>query len=77
LSDRVFVLSPPPSVLVAEIAIPLSQPRDQIRTRSDQKFLELRNRIHAMIGKPKEQVLAEDEDVRIADAVLELNKTTS
>lgn len=77
LSDRVFVLSPPPSVLTAEIAIPLSHPRDQIRTRSDQKFLELRNRIHGMIGKPKEQVLAEDEEVRIADAVLELNKTTS
>jgi NitT/TauT family transport system ATP-binding protein len=77
LSDRVFVLSPPPSVLVAEIAIPLPHPRDQIRTRSDQGFLELRNRIHAMIGKPKEQVLAEDEEVRVADAVLELNKTTS
>jgi NitT/TauT family transport system ATP-binding protein len=77
LSDRVFVLSPPPSVLVAEIPIPLAQPRDQIRTRSDQKFLELRNRIHKMIGKPKEQVLAEDEEHALATAALELNKTPS
>jgi NitT/TauT family transport system ATP-binding protein len=77
LSDRVFVLSPPPSVLVAEIPVPLPQPREQIRTRSDQKFLELRNRIHGMIGKPKEQALAEDEEHVLATAALELNKTTS
>src|SRR6202030_2695932 len=39
LSDRVFILSPPPSVVVREIAIPLAKPRDQERTRSDARFL--------------------------------------
>ena len=77
LSDRVFVLSPPPSVVVAEVQIPLPQPREQVRTRSDAQFIELRNRIHAMIGKPKEQVLAEDEQHAHATGALELNKTTS
>lgn len=77
LSDRVFVLSPPPSVVVAEIAVVLPEPREQVRTRSDAHFLELRNRIHGMIGKPKEQVLAEDEEHALATAALEFNKTTS
>jgi NitT/TauT family transport system ATP-binding protein len=54
LSDRVFVLSPPPSVVVREFAIPLAKPRDQERTRSDARFLELRNEIHHLIGRPRE-----------------------
>src|SRR6202041_446214 len=35
LSDRVFVLSTPPSTVLEEIPIPLSQPRDQVGTRSE------------------------------------------
>ncbi|MFN2460831.1 MAG: ABC transporter ATP-binding protein [Candidatus Velthaea sp.] len=58
LSDRVFVLSPPPSVVVREIAVPLPKPRDQERTRSDARFLELRNEIHHLIGRPREEVAA-------------------
>ena len=78
LSDRVFVLSPPPSVVVAEVAIELPQPREQVRTRSDAHFIELRNRIHAMIGKPKELVAAEEQGIAIAaTGSFELNKTTS
>jgi len=56
LSDRVFVLSPPPSVVVREVAIPLEKPRDQERTRSDARFLDLRNEIHHLIGRPREEV---------------------
>jgi NitT/TauT family transport system ATP-binding protein len=58
LSDRVFVLSPPPSVIVREIAIPLSQPREQERTRSDAAFLALRNEIHRLIGQRPERIPA-------------------
>ena len=54
LSDRVFVLSAPPSAVLEEIAIPLAQPRDQVRTRSEPGFLELRNHIHGLIGKRHE-----------------------
>jgi NitT/TauT family transport system ATP-binding protein len=55
LSDRVFVLSTPPSTVLEEIAIPLKQPRDQVRTRSEPGFLDLRNHIHGLIGKRQEE----------------------
>ena len=58
LSDRVFVLSPPPSVVVRSFEIPLGDKRDQERTRSDARFLELRNEIHHLIGRPREAVPA-------------------
>ena len=51
LSDRVFVLSAPPSSVLEEIPIGLAQPREQVRTRSEAGFLDLRNHIHALIGK--------------------------
>ena len=54
LSDRVFVLSTPPSTVLEEIPIPLAQPRDQVRTRSEAGFLQLRNHIHGLIGKKKD-----------------------
>ena len=54
LSDRVFVLSTPPSTVLEEIPIPLSQPRDQVGTRSEAGFLQLRNHIHGLIGKKKD-----------------------
>jgi hypothetical protein len=48
------VLSTPPSTVLEEISIPLSQPRDQVGTRSEPGFLQLRNHIHGLIGKKKE-----------------------
>lgn len=54
LSDRVFVLSAPPSTVLEEIPIGLAQPREQVRTRSEGGFLELRNHIHGLIGKKAE-----------------------
>jgi NitT/TauT family transport system ATP-binding protein len=71
LSDRVFVLSPPPSVVVREVAVPLPRPRDQERTRSDARFLELRNEIHHLIGRPREPapvVLADVSMAEVTDA---------
>jgi NitT/TauT family transport system ATP-binding protein len=53
LSDRVFVLSPPPSIVVRSFDIPLGSDRDQEGTRSDARFLELRNAIHHLIGRPR------------------------
>jgi NitT/TauT family transport system ATP-binding protein len=54
LSDRVFVLSAPPSTVLEEIPIELAQPREQVSTRSEPGFLELRNHIHGLIGKKTE-----------------------
>ena len=53
LSDRVFVLSPPPAVVIRSFDVPLGRERDQERTRSDPAFLELRNEIHHLIGRPR------------------------
>lgn len=51
LSDRVFVLSSPPSVIVQEVSVDLPRPRQQTATRSDPEFLQLRNEIHELIAK--------------------------
>jgi NitT/TauT family transport system ATP-binding protein len=49
LSDRVFVLGPPPSVVSCEVKIDLPRPRTQLETRSSPRFLELRTVIHQEI----------------------------
>ncbi|MQA03121.1 MAG: ATP-binding cassette domain-containing protein [Streptosporangiales bacterium] len=51
LSDRIIVLSPPPSTVVREMTVELDRPREQTKTRSDPSFWELRNDLHDMIGK--------------------------
>ncbi|MFJ2030143.1 SDR family NAD(P)-dependent oxidoreductase [Streptosporangium sp. NPDC087985] len=63
LSDRVFVLGPPPSVVVREVRVPLPRPRVQVETRSSGEFLELRNIIHAEIMR-RPQKEDDDADVR-------------
>lgn len=51
LSDRVFVLGTPPSVVVSEVSVDLARPREQTSTRSDPEFLRIRNGIHELITK--------------------------
>lgn len=45
LSDRVVVLSPPPSVVRRIVDIPLPQPRDQHYTKADPRFADLRGEV--------------------------------
>jgi NitT/TauT family transport system ATP-binding protein len=52
LSDRVIVLSRPPSTVLAQIDIDLSRPRDQIKTKAMQQFVEKRTAIAQMIKRP-------------------------
>jgi NitT/TauT family transport system ATP-binding protein len=49
LSDRVIVLTRSPSEILKDYAIDLPRPRNQIETRSDPRFLEIRNAIHKMV----------------------------
>ncbi len=49
LSDRVAVLSQRPSVVLEEIEVPLPRPRDQLETRADPRFGELRSRVFAQV----------------------------
>lgn len=45
LSQRVIVLSTSPGTIVDIVDVPLEYPRDQLTTRSDPMFLNLRNRL--------------------------------
>ena len=52
LSDRVIVLSRPPCTVLAQVDIDISRPRDQIKTRAMQQFVEKRSEIAQMIRRP-------------------------
>lgn len=52
LSDRVIVLSRPPSTVLAQVRIELPRPRDQIKTKATQQFVEKRSEIAHMIRRP-------------------------
>ena len=46
LAQRVIMLSASPGTIADEVAVPLSYPRRQIETRSDPRYLELRERLY-------------------------------
>jgi NitT/TauT family transport system ATP-binding protein len=52
LSDRIWVLSRRPSHIIQELKIDFSRPRDQVATRAQVRFMELRNDIYRQIGNP-------------------------
>jgi NitT/TauT family transport system ATP-binding protein len=49
LADRVLVLTPAPAAILEDIPIDLPGPKDQIETRSDPRFLQIRKTIHGLI----------------------------
>ncbi|MGH7832699.1 MAG: ABC transporter ATP-binding protein, partial [Candidatus Binatia bacterium] len=51
LSDRIYVLSRRPSKIMQKIAVDLSRPRNQLSTRADATFMELRNEIYRQISQ--------------------------
>jgi NitT/TauT family transport system ATP-binding protein len=52
LSDRVVVLSSAPGRVAAQIGVPLARPRDQIETRADPLFVELRSEVMRLVRRP-------------------------
>jgi NitT/TauT family transport system ATP-binding protein len=52
LSDRILVLSRRPSEIIEEMAIDFPRPRDQVSTRAQARFMEIRNRIYRQISSP-------------------------
>jgi NitT/TauT family transport system ATP-binding protein len=52
LSDRIWVLSRRPSEIIEELPVALSRPRDQVATRGEGRFMELRNHIYRRISNP-------------------------
>lgn len=51
LSDRVVVLSKPPTYVLAELDIDLRRPRDQIGTKATPQFVEQRSKIASLIKR--------------------------
>ena len=49
LSDRIWVLSQRPSQIIDEIHIDFPRPRDQVATRAERRFMEIRNDIYGKI----------------------------
>jgi NitT/TauT family transport system ATP-binding protein len=53
VADRVVVLSSRPTQVVEEIPVPLLKPRDQLETREDRVYLEIRHRVLSRIRAMK------------------------
>lgn len=49
MADRVVVLSKRPTTVVADIAVALPKPRDQLKTREDRAYLQLRHQVITLI----------------------------
>jgi NitT/TauT family transport system ATP-binding protein len=58
LADRVVVLSHAPARVVADIAIDLPRPRDQIATKELPRFVELRAEVARLIRRPMSDPVA-------------------
>lgn len=49
LADHIIVLSTPPSVVVETIEVDLPHPRDQVTTKADPRFVEIRGHVAALL----------------------------
>ena len=49
LSDRILLLSRRPSRIIEELPVDFARPRNQVMTRSQPRFMEIRNRIYQRI----------------------------
>jgi NitT/TauT family transport system ATP-binding protein len=50
LSDRIYLLSRRPSKIIEELSIDFVRPRNQVTTRAEPRFMELRNKIYQRIS---------------------------
>jgi NitT/TauT family transport system ATP-binding protein len=55
LGQRVIILSNSPTVVRQDLTIDLPDERDQLHTRSSQRFAELRAQVYSQIHRPKEE----------------------
>jgi NitT/TauT family transport system ATP-binding protein len=51
MSDRVIVLSAHPASVIEQVPVSLPRPREQMKSRTSVEFLEVRNRIHALVSR--------------------------
>jgi NitT/TauT family transport system ATP-binding protein len=58
LAERAIILSSSPTVVLEDLAIDLPAQRDQLETRSDPRFVELRHHVYAQVQKAKHRSAA-------------------
>jgi NitT/TauT family transport system ATP-binding protein len=58
LGQRVLILSNSPTVIRQDLTIDLPDERDQLHTRSSQRFAELRAQVYSQIHRPREETPA-------------------
>jgi NitT/TauT family transport system ATP-binding protein len=51
LSDRIWLLSRRPSKIIEELRVEFARPRNQVTTRAEARFMELRNKIYRRISR--------------------------
>ena len=61
LADRVIVLSKSPARVIADLAVDIPRPRDQIDTKSLSRFVELRAEVARLIRAEGHHGIATDE----------------
>ena len=70
LAERVLVLSSSPTVIQNDITIDLPQERDQLLTRSDARFAELRAEVYERVQFAKTNVTGQSEPARLSGAAI-------
>jgi len=58
LAQRVIILSSAPTHVIESIDVDLPDVRDQLSTRADARFTELRGRVYGQIQKAKQEARA-------------------
>lgn len=59
LADHIIVLSTPPSVVAETIEVDLPHPRDQVTTKTDPRFVEIRGHVAQLLRHRELQVVEE------------------
>ncbi|MGK2956121.1 MAG: ABC transporter ATP-binding protein [Solirubrobacterales bacterium] len=58
LSDRVVVLTPPPSIVSRVVPVDLPGPRSQMSTKEDPEFARLRHEVLSLVRRPADSEIA-------------------
>ncbi len=58
LSDRVVVLTPPPSIVSRVVPVDLPTPRSQMLTKEDPEFARLRHEVLSLVRRPADSEIA-------------------
>jgi NitT/TauT family transport system ATP-binding protein len=70
LSDRVVVLSPPPSIVKRVVKVDLPSPRSQFTTKESPEFARLRHEVLALVRRPQDGADASEEITQDLEVVV-------